>query len=181
MTKWIVNTTEEGENITGMYSEDNLSWTLIGEFPHQPWTAGSTVRLIASTNPRGQPSRKQSDTSKSKRPGSNTKLVLLLGPRSVPSCIRLNTHTKDYIYSYSMPHSCCLWNSGSYLKQLSTQIFSVNCPSGHSRCRCMCFLIRIIWRNLHFHLLTNGSSEVNGCRQSLNTLKNITSNPHKPI
>lgn len=75
-----------------MYQQDIVFWLLIGEFLHQPWMAGSTVRLMASTNPRGQPSRKQSVTSKSKRPGFNNILVLLLGLRSVPSCIKLNTH-----------------------------------------------------------------------------------------
>lgn len=79
-----------------------MFWSLIGEFLHQPWTAGSTVRLMASTNPRGQPSRKQSDTSKSKRPGFNIILVLLLGLRSVPSCIKLNTHIDEiYFKSYA--------------------------------------------------------------------------------
>lgn len=33
------------------------------------WRAGSTVLLMASTSPSGQPSRKQSETSKSKQPG----------------------------------------------------------------------------------------------------------------
>ncbi len=48
-----------------------------------------------------------------------------------------------------MPHICCLWHFGCYLKQLSTQIFSVNCPSGHSRRRCM-FLSRNNLKKLAF-------------------------------
>lgn len=36
--------------------------------PHPPSSAGSTVLRIARTRPRGEPKRKKSDTSKSKRP-----------------------------------------------------------------------------------------------------------------
>lgn len=54
-----------------------------------PWTAGSTVRLMANTRPSGQPSRKQSDTSKSNRPGFNTRLVLLPPRTSKLSFIKL--------------------------------------------------------------------------------------------
>lgn len=47
------------------------------------------MRLMASTRPSGQPSRKQSDTSKSKRPGFNTRLVLLPPRTSTLSFIKL--------------------------------------------------------------------------------------------
>lgn len=54
-----------------------------------PWTAGSTVRLMASTSPSGQPSRKQSVTSKSKWPGFTTRVALLQPRASTLSFIKL--------------------------------------------------------------------------------------------
>lgn len=54
-----------------------------------PWTAGSTVRLMASTSPSGQPSRKQSVTSKSKWPGFTTRVALLQPRTSMLSFIKL--------------------------------------------------------------------------------------------
>ncbi len=56
-----------------------------------------------------------------------------------------------------------------HLKLKFAKIYS---PSGHSRCRWVCYFIGNI--ALH-HLLTNGSSAVNGCRQNESpTYKNIT-------
>lgn len=58
-----------------------------------PWTAGSTVRLMASTSPSGQPSRKQSVTSKSKWPGFTTRVALLHLRASTLSFIKLGGET----------------------------------------------------------------------------------------
>lgn len=73
-----------------------------------PWTAGSTVRLMASTSPSGQPSRKQSVTSKSKWPGFTTRLVLLQPRASTLSFIRLGERgtIMFMLKTVNEPNSC---------------------------------------------------------------------------
>lgn len=63
-----------------------------------PWTTGSTVRRMASTRPSGQPSRKQSVTSKSKRPGLITRQVLLPPRTSAGSLDRLRSRTATFLH-----------------------------------------------------------------------------------
>lgn len=63
-------------------------------FGPSPWTTGSTVRRMASTRPSGQPSRKQSVTSKSNRPGFMTKQVLLPPRTSAGSFDKLGSRTQ---------------------------------------------------------------------------------------
>lgn len=76
-----------------------------------PWTAGSTVRLMASTRPSGQPSRKQSDTSKSNRPGFNTRLVLLPPRSSTFSLVKLGSRHGHKIWLLIIEYTTCIFPS----------------------------------------------------------------------
>ncbi len=77
-------------------------------------------------------------------------------------------HSSDLLF-------CWVWTSNLVKGIGYPKIFS---PSGHPRCWLVCFCIG---KDLAFrHLLTNGSSAVNGCRQneSPNSCIKHYSNPH---
>ena len=98
-----------------------------------PWTDGSTVRLMASTRPSGQPIRKQSDTSKSNRPGFSTRLGLLLPRSSTPSFIKLKTrhgHKTSDVYQPENTYfsfSAERLSVGDQLRTVCPSLFGCDC------------------------------------------------------
>ncbi len=75
-----------------------------------------------------------------------------------------NHHNYDVKSLNMLAYDCLLLHINVYCVISTIKIYS---PSGHSRWRWVCFLIKQIWRNLALRqLLTNGSFVVNGCRQN---------------
>ncbi len=78
------------------------------------------------------------------------------------ACLRL-LHLAFVTHLAMFSGSCSIKRSSSHKNKHLMKMFL---STGHPRCRWVCFYTQI-WRNLALHhLLTNGSSAVNGCRQN---------------
>lgn len=115
-----------------------------------PWTAGNTVRLMASTSPSGQPNRKQSDTSKSNRPGFNTRLLPPPPPRtSAPSFTKLgNKRPHEYRSVISTGVECNPLTLLVWLVNVCRNLFLIDeikdeSSVQESKCRGKCWELRL--------------------------------------